>query len=285
MTPQRNTIYVEDALVENQVRFDNGLFVISLAAPKTAIHAKPGQFIHLQCDESLPMRRPLSIMNTDGDCIHIMYKVIGEGLEKLTQKKKGDTLNLLGPIGNGFEDIEDKLIIGIGGGVGIPPVYFNCLSAKNAGHESVLFMGSEIGWPFDVSIDQQKLYPSEPENMLCVSSLKKLNLSTRLASMRNEDGIYRGYVTDLAKEWLNLADIDTAKCHVVACGPEPMLKSVAALAKEMNLSCDIAIEEYMACGIGGCAGCAVKVYGADGSHTMQRVCVDGPVFKAESIYP
>ena len=231
MTPQRNTIYVEDALVENQVRFDNGLFVISLAAPKTAIHAKPGQFIHLQCDESLPMRRPLSIMNTDGDCIHIMYKVIGEGLEKLTQKKKGDTLNLLGPIGNGFEDIEEKLIIGIGGGVGIPPVYFNCLSAKNAGHESVLFMGSEIGWPFDVSIDQQKLYPSEPENMLCVSSLKKLNLSTRLASMRNEEGIYLGYVTDLAKEWLNLADIDTAKCHVVACGPEPMLKSVAEIGR------------------------------------------------------
>ena len=108
---------------------------------------------------------------------------------------------------------------------------------------------------------------------------------SRLASNAGLAGAYAGFVTDLARRELERLDADElADVQIAACGPEPMLAAVAGLARDYGLPCQIAVEEFMACGVGGCAGCTILVQTADGP-AMKRVCVDGPVFDAYSVYP
>jgi dihydroorotate dehydrogenase electron transfer subunit len=108
---------------------------------------------------------------------------------------------------------------------------------------------------------------------------------SRLASNAGLPGCHRGYITDLARASLaTLGPQARAETQLFACGPTPMLAAVAKLARELDLPCQLALEEFMACGIGGCAGCNVLVQTADGP-AMKRVCVDGPVFDAREIYP
>ena len=102
--------------------------------------------------------------------------------------------------------------------------------------------------------------------------------------MQGFKGVYKGYVTDLAKEYLDtLSKEDLSQVEVYSCGPHPMLKAVAKLARDYNLACQVSLEEYMPCAVGGCAGCVVEVQTDDGS-AMKRVCVDGPVFDAHSVF-
>jgi dihydroorotate dehydrogenase electron transfer subunit len=106
----------------------------------------------------------------------------------------------------------------------------------------------------------------------------------RLASLQGYPGCFQGYVTDLARHWLGALDERArAEVEVFACGPHPMLEAVAALARELDLPCQVSLEEFMACAVGGCAGCVVEVQTADGP-AMKRVCVDGPVFDARQVF-
>ncbi len=105
-------------------------------------------------------------------------------------------------------------------------------------------------------------------------------MPSRLASNAGLAGAHRGYITDLARDALQaMTAAERAEAQVFACGPTPMLKAVAKLARDFDLPCQVALEEYMACGIGGCAGCTVLLQTPDGP-AMKRVCVDGPVFDA-----
>ena len=102
--------------------------------------------------------------------------------------------------------------------------------------------------------------------------------------MQGYKGVYKGYVTDLAKEYLDtLSKEDLSQVEVYSCGPQPMLEAVAKLARDYNLPCQVSLEEYMACAVGGCAGCVVEVKTDDGP-AMRRVCVDGPVFDAQTVF-
>jgi dihydroorotate dehydrogenase electron transfer subunit len=114
--------------------------------------------------------------------------------------------------------------------------------------------------------------------------LEEWGVTNRLASLQDFAGCYHGYVTDLARLWLDSLDNSThSKIEVFACGPHPMLEAVAKLCQEYDLPCQISLEEYMACGVGGCAGCVVEVT-EEQVPAMRRVCVDGPVFDAKSIF-
>jgi dihydroorotate dehydrogenase electron transfer subunit len=113
--------------------------------------------------------------------------------------------------------------------------------------------------------------------------LEQWGIPARLTSLQGYDGCHDGYVTDLADQWLSaLANDDLARVEVFACGPTPMLKAVADLAARYNLPCQVSLEEFMACAVGGCAGCTVKIITPDG-EAMKRVCVDGPVFSAATV--
>jgi dihydroorotate dehydrogenase electron transfer subunit len=112
---------------------------------------------------------------------------------------------------------------------------------------------------------------------------ERWGIPCRLATLAGFDGCYHGYVTDLADKWLStLPSDELAKIEIFSCGPTPMLKAVAMLAARYDLPCQISLEEFMACAVGGCAGCTVKINTANG-ESMQRVCVDGPVFEASTL--
>jgi len=174
----------------------------------------------------------------------------------------------------------------LGGGVGIPPMV--CLSEliKNE-HQKIsplVFMGSEVPFPFEREKSGLLINGIADTVNDCLPLLEQWGVPSRLASLQNYSGVYQGYITDLARDWLNaLSDAERSQVAIYSCGPTPMLKAVAALAKEFNLPCQVSLEEYMACAVGGCAGCVVKVT-TEAGEAMKRICVDGPVFEAQTVF-
>jgi dihydroorotate dehydrogenase electron transfer subunit len=286
----RGTIFLEEAEVVSHDRFDANQFVLRLRAPKCAQAATPGSFVHLTCDESLPMRRPLSIMRADAErgTIDVLYKVIGGGLALLAKKRPGDRISTLGPIGNGFVAHPDRpRTLLVGGGVGIPPMIFlaeRLRERDDAPWQPLVLMGSEVPFPFRAR-PSTIVVPGMPEGTIAsMPLLDEWGIPSRLASLAGFPGCYEGYVTDLAATWLGSLDSSAlAEVEMFACGPTPMLKAAAAVAQRFGIPCQVSLEEFMACAVGGCAGCAVRVQTPTGP-AMKRVCVDGPVFDARTVF-
>jgi dihydroorotate dehydrogenase electron transfer subunit len=287
----RGTIFVEDAELLAQQEFPGRQFVIRLRAPKCAAAATPGSFAHLTCDPLLPMRRPLSIMRTDpaAGWIEILYKIVGPGLEALSKQRAGAVLSVMGPIGQGFKPspARPKTLL-VGGGVGIPPMVFLAESLKernDAAWQPLVLMGSEIPFPFHTR-PSTILLPGVPDGVIaCMPLLDGWGVPSRLASLAGFPGCFDGYVTDLAAAWLSSLDpVALAQVELFACGPTPMLQATAKVARRFGVPCQVSLEEFMACAVGGCAGCAVPVVTESGL-AMKRVCVDGPVFDANAVFP
>ena len=287
----RGTIFVEDAEVRGHQEFPGRQYVIRLHAPRCAAAAVPGSFAHLSCDAELPMRRPLSIMLADATAgtIDILYKVVGAGLDKLSRQRVGTRLSLLGPIGRGFTASADRpRSLLIGGGVGIPPMIFLADALRrrtDARWQPLVLMGSEIPFPFRAR-PSTLLIPAMPAGVIAgMPLLEDWGVPSRLASLAGFPGCYEGYVTALAEVWLAALEPQAlGETAIYACGPTPMLKAVAGLARRYGVPAQVSLEEFMACAVGGCAGCAVPVL-IDGALTMKRVCVDGPVFDANTVFP
>jgi dihydroorotate dehydrogenase electron transfer subunit len=236
------------------------------------------------------MRRPLSIQRVDAQAgwIEILYKIVGPGLQALSLRKPGDTISVLGPIGRGFEPNPTRLRgLLVGGGVGIPPMVFLAewmLQHRDAGYRPLVLMGSEIPFPFKVR-PSTILVPGIPAGAIaCMPLLDGWGVPSRLASRAGFAGCYDGFVTQLADEWLGSLDAAArAEVQVFSCGPTPMLEAMAKVARKHGVPCQVSLEEFMACAVGGCAGCTVKVQTPDGP-AMKRVCVDGPVFDANAVF-
>ena len=287
----RGTIFVEDATVLEHREFPGRQFVLRLEAPKCAAAATPGSFAHLSCDALLPMRRPLSIMRADprAGWIDILYKIVGPGLEALSKQPPGATLSVMGPIGNGFRPSPARpRCLLIGGGVGIPPMVFlaeSLRARRDADWRPLVLMGSEIPFPFAARPSAILVPGLPPEVIACMPLLDDWGVPSRLASLAGFAGCYEGYVTDLAARWLDSMDAAArGEVEIFACGPTPMLQACARLARRFSVPCQVSLEEFMACAVGGCAGCAVPVVTESGL-AMKRVCVDGPVFDANAVYP
>ena len=264
-------------------------YLLRLRAPETARYARPGSFAHLQCDPQLPMRRPLSIMRADAreSWVEFLYKVVGTGTRLLAARRPGDRLSLLGPIGQPFTTHEARpRPLLIGGGVGMPPMIFLAERLRaNAQFRPLVILGSEVPFPF-AARPSQHLVPGLPADVIAsMPLLDDWGIPSRLTSQQGYPGCYQGYVTDLAAAWLNALDEATrGQVEIFACGPHPMLEAVARLARAFALPCQISLEEFMACAVGGCAGCAVQLETPEGT-AMKRVCVDGPVFDAAQVFP
>jgi dihydroorotate dehydrogenase electron transfer subunit len=287
----RGTLFVEDAQLLSQQEFPGRQFVVRLHAPQCAAAATPGSFVHLTCDPQLPMRRPLSIMRADARAgwVEILYKIVGPGLEALSRRAVGASISVLGPIGRGFTVSPQRpRTLLIGGGVGIPPMVFLAESLKSrtdAGWRPLVLMGSEIEFPFRARPSTIIVPGIPPEVIACMPLLDDWGVASRLSTMAGFPGCFEGYVTDLAARWLESLDAATrAQVEVFACGPTPMLEATARVARRFDVPCQVSLEEYMACAVGGCAGCAVPVVTESGL-AMKRVCVDGPVFDANAVFP
>jgi len=285
---ERGTIFLEKARVISQLAYDAEQFVLRLAAPKCAARAEPGTFVHITCDAAIPMRRPLSIMRADagGGWIELLYKVVGAGLHALGARQAGDELSLLGPIGRPFAvHAERPRVLLLGGGVGIPPMVF--LAERLAAQprwKPLVLMGSEVPFPFRTR-PSALIVPGIPAGCIaCLPLLEEWGVPCRLASRADFPGCFPGFVTELAAAWLDsLTQAELAQVEIFACGPTPMLAASTQLARRYDLPCQVSLEEFMACAVGGCAGCTVLVRTPDGP-AMKRVCVDGPVFDAYTVF-
>jgi dihydroorotate dehydrogenase electron transfer subunit len=284
----RGSVFLEDARILEQRSYPGEQFILRVLAPRAARRATPGTFAHIACDPSVPMRRPLSIMraSTAEGWLEFLYKPRGHGLELLGKRQPGDVVSVLAPIGRGFTvDPKRPRLLALGGGVGIPPMIFLADQVRGDGIQKLVLMGSEVPFPFELTESRLAVAGVGQTATHAVALLEQWGVPSRLASNAGLPGAHRGFVTDLAGDVLRaLPAGEHAKTEVFACGPTPMLKAVAKLARDFDLPCQIALEEYMACGIGGCAGCTVLLATPDGP-AMKRVCVDGPVFDARQVYP
>ncbi len=283
----RGTIFPTQAEILSHDAFAGDQYIMRIQAPEIARHAQAGSFVHIQCAPSLPMRRPISIMRVDQDAgwIEFLYKVFGEGTRLLSQRKVGEILDLFGPIGMPFKlHSERTRPLLIGGGVGIPPmIYLADEMRSQKQFTPFVIMGSEVPFPFSPRPSTIML-PGMPDGTIaCMPLLEDWGIASRLTSTQGYPGCFDGYVTELAREYLNALDTAQRKqIEVFSCGPTIMLKAVAQLAKEFDLPCQVSLEEHMACAVGGCAGCTVKIK-TDNGLAMKRVCVDGPVFDAHQV--
>ena len=286
--PHRDTIFVEQAEIIEHIAHAGDQHVMRVKAPEIAQHAKAGSFAHITCDPMLPMRRPISIMRVDRDqgWVDFLYKAIGHGTKLLATRKAGEHLSIMGPIGNPFKiDLSRPRALLIGGGVGMPPMIFLAETLKSLlGSKPFAILGSEVPFPF-TSRPSTIMVPGIPDGVIAgMPLLEDWNIPSRLASLQGYAGCFEGYVTDLARHWLDaLNDEQRNEVMLYSCGPHPMLEAVAKLAKEYGLPCQVSLEEFMACAVGGCAGCVVEVQ-TDTGPVMKRVCVDGPVFNAEQVF-
>ena len=213
-----------------------------------------GQFVHIKCGHSRLLRRPISICDWQENLLRVVFEVRGEGTEWLARRKAGDRLDVLGPLGHGFDVAAGSLLV-VGGGIGAPPM-LGC--AKWTAGQSTAVLGFR-------SADRAML--TEEFQKCCKDVL-----------LCSDDGSLgqKGFVDAQVRAVLEKDKNFTA---VLACGPKPMLKNVAAVAAEYGVPCQVSMEERMACGVGACLGCAIQM--ADG--TMKHVCKDGPVFDAEEV--
>ena len=287
----RGTIQLEEGVILQRTACAAQQYVLRIAAPRSAHLATPGSFVHLRCAARLPMRRPLSIMRAAADAgwIEVLFKVTGAGTAALAGQQAGAALSVLGPIGRGFTlRPERPRVLAIGGGVGIPPMVLlaeQLPGDRRADWKPLVLMGSEIPFPFQARPSRIMVPAAPAEAIACMPLLDEWGVPSRLASHAGYAGCFSGHVTKLAEHWLRaLAPAELAEVAIYACGPEAMLAATAKLARTLELPCQLSLEEYMACAVGGCAGCTVEVHTASG-RTMQRVCVDGPVFDAAAIYP
>jgi len=285
---QRETIFLSESEVLAQSRHAGDQYVLRVRAREAARTAAPGSFAHVRCDKAIPLRRPLSIMDADPEAgwLDFLYRPLGPGLASLAAKEPGDRVSVLAPIGNGFGfDPARPRIVAIGGGVGIPPMIFVARKLRgDARFMPLVLMGSEVPFPFALTAPREsETWPDATTASL--GMLEEWHVPSRIASNSGLAGAYHGHVTELARH--ELARLDAAALAataLLACGPEPMLEAAAAVARDFDLPCQLAVEEFMACGVGGCAGCTLRIHTPDGP-AMKRVCVDGPVFDSRAVYP
>lgn len=238
---------------------------ISLGCNDAYADAKPGQFVMVRIPGGMDplLSRPFSIHDIvyrDGcvSSMEILFKIVGRGTRKLAQLKQGDKLDVLGPLGRGFDIPEGvKSAFAISGGIGVAPLYFLMTSMEKSGiHRDLVtfFTGGR-----------------SKEDLLC---LEELSRKTKDLYVTTDDGSLgeKGLVTDAMEKVLKIKCPDV----IYACGPLEMLKTVARLASKYRVKCQVSLETVMACGLGACLGCVVK--NKKYEDTYAHVCFDGPVF-------
>jgi dihydroorotate dehydrogenase electron transfer subunit len=227
-----------------------------LDSPPIASQAQPGQFVMVRCGdgEEFQLRRPFSIHQLEGKRLALLFNVVGRGTHWLSKRQSGDSLDLLGPLGNGYTIHPDsKNLLLVAGGIGVAPLVFLAQKASKPGGSVTLLLGAQT---------KSQLYPKN-----LISPEVKLITAT-------EDGSAgkRGMITDLLPEYINWAD------QIFACGPPSMYQSMAAQKFLKKKPVQISLEVRMGCGLGVCYGCTIKT-----KSGLKQVCKDGPVFDLNDV--
>lgn len=243
-------------------QLEDAIYDMTIKEEEMAAAAKAGQFLSLYLDdESRLLPRPISICGIDktAGTIRMVFRVAGEGTRQISNLKEGDTIEVLGPLGNGFFDTEDTVSMVIGGGIGIPPMLGLAEKLHAEGKKVIAVLGYR---------DAKTFLAEEFKEVADVV-------------IATEDGSVgvKGNVIDAIRQKALTADT------IYSCGPTPMLRGVKAFAKEAGIPAQISMEEKMACGIGACLACVCKSKETDHHSNVnnKRICKDGPVFYAQEV--
>lgn len=261
------------SMIISNVEVSPGYWRMRMTAPPELPAAEPGQFVMVRVNEAIDplLRRPFGIFDVGVHTppqagaipqpyLEMLYRVVGKGTAMLSALHETDLLDILGPLGKGFESgpsDEEKIIVG--GGVGLAPLY---LLAKELVKQSVvrLFVGGRTR-----------------DDILCITEFERLGVECYVAT---EDGSLgeSGLVTEALIRRLSAGG---KKPRIFACGPSGMLNAVAGIAAQWNIPCQVSLEGYMACGMGACLGCVTPGHRhSDETPDYRCVCADGPVFDA-----
>lgn len=247
-------------LVNDEIAHD--IYLMELECEEIAGRTQPGQFVHVRVDSSFDplLRRPFSVHDAEGKSFKIVYEVVGRGTAILSEMRPGASVDVLGPLGRGFEFEENPGHFSIvAGGMGIAPLLFLARRLRAETDRIIAFVGAKSS-----------------AKLVGDLSLRSMGIEVFTST---EDGSvgFRGLITDLFAKILERRDLK--EITVFACGPKGMLKSLAGMSSRGGLRAQASLEEYMACGMGACLGCAVKL--RNGKYAM--VCKDGPVFLLEEV--
>lgn len=256
--------FEEIVKVVSQNSLGNGIFDMVLQTENIAKAASSGQFVSVYSnDASKLLPRPISLCGIDREkgTLRLVYRVTGEGTgtEEFSRLKAGDTVKILGPLGNGFTVVPGKKAFLIGGGIGVPPMLQLAKEMKASGEDIQVVMGYRNSDTFLLEEFEE---------------VAETFVATEDGSLGT-----KGNVIDAIKSEKLNADI------IYTCGPTPMLRALKAYAEENNMECYISMEERMACGIGACLACVCKSREKD-AHTNvnnKRICKEGPVFNAKEV--
>ena len=244
-----------DAVIKSNIEVMPNIYLLWARAPSVAEAARPGQFVMVRASDTNDriLRRPLGIhrVNDKGE-IALLYEVVGRGTEWLAQRGKGDTLDILGPLGKGFDIASQRLLL-VAGGVGIAPLIFLAEQAVADGRNVTLLFGAKTA---------KQVYPKK----YVPSGVDFIPVT--------QDGLIerQGMVTDLLDELAGSAD------QIFACGPAAMYKAMSQMKILKGKRIQVSMEARMGCGFGLCNGCSIKT-----KHGMKRVCDDGPVFELDEL--
>ncbi len=257
-----------------------------LKGPEIARQAQPGQFVNVRVAPTTDplLRRPFSVHATypNEGIYSLLYVLRGKGTALLHTVKPGDSVSVVGPLGKPFDlgDSPEAEHIVVAGGCGVAPLQFLCdaLCRKWDCNHVVVLAGAQ-----------------SKDAVVCEAEFKSYGVNVQISTDDGSYG-YRGYVTELLEDYLaNRCSLlsqseNKAPIRVYSCGPHEMLKEVARISRKYGVSsCQVALENVMACGIGVCMGCVQKVKDSGHSHDSakcfhyERVCTDGPVFEAENV--
>jgi len=258
--------YEEQAEIVRQNQLAPEVFRLTLKAPEIASSARPGQFVMVRTTPGYDplLRRPLSIHQTIGnEQLQLLYKVVGKGTQILSALAPGQKLNLIGPLGHGFDLAGKQAICLVGGGMGIAPLYFLAkeILRTTSPPKCIVLLGARTA---------AELGPL-PRDFMDIGVTE-----THLATDDGSLG-HHGFVAELLQQRLD----PIQRWTVCTCGPQPMMKAVVGQCRKQGWECQVSLETMMACGISACLGCAIPR--ADLSGPYLHVCKDGPVFKAEEV--
>ena len=258
--------------------------------------AEPGQFVQVLCADpgeeigqgKVLVRRPFSIGGMrprNGRCeLEILYRVIGPGTQWLSRLKASDAVSLLGPLGRPFvipPGLDTAYLVG--GGAGSPPLIWLAEAIRKAGRSAVAFCGARSADLLPLTRPlAEPTFRTGPS--FCLAEFTRYDVP---ACVSTDDGSFGeiGRIPDIFARYLDSRSDLAAGIVVYTCGPEPMIRSVARICEDRNLSCQVCLERMMACGMGTCQSCVVRIRLNDGSGDWQYqlCCTDGPVFDSRRI--
>lgn len=248
--------------IDSTEKVAENIFLLSFKSPYLKKVSKPGQFLEVRINSSFSLRRPFSIHKVEGDKIYLIFKIRGKGTQTLSGKKRGEVLDILGPLGRGFnfflKDSSYQEVILVAGGMGIAPLFF--LAQRLGLPENcrkLLFLGTK-----------------SKKEIVLHRDFQSLGFKVFISSEDGSKG-FKGTVTQNLNSYLK--DNPLVLRKVFACGPREMLEGLVCL-KDRYMDIEVSLENFMGCGIGICCACSIET-----EYGLRKVCKDGPVFNMEEL--